>query len=204
MVDSVERFSGVASDLQSVRRFTMLAIIVSLLTSLTAWSAILPKVELETLDKEEFIFPDDLRAGSLNIVLLAISEEQDNGVWQGDALVDWYAAFEEQGVLSEDVMAWHFSVMKVPFFVKGFIRGGMAEDYEGKIPLAQTGPIFIKDVPEFAKEAGIEMDGQPNILLVAPNGDVLQAFKGEVSAECMAKVMAAIDIALPDAVLTAE
>ena len=96
------------------------------------------QIETETLDGEDFIFPDNLRAPSLNIVLLAISEEQDNGTWQGEALVDWYAALDAKGSLSEEVMAWHFSFMKVPFFVKGFIRRGMAKDYEGKIPLDQA------------------------------------------------------------------
>ena len=141
------------------------------------------QIETETLDGEDFIFPDNLRAPSLNIVLLAISEEQDNGTWQGEALVDWYAALDAKGILSEKVMAWHFSFMKVPFFVKGFIRRGMAKDYKGKIPLDQAGPIFIKDVPGFAAEADIAMDGQPSIVLVQPDGKLLQLFKGEATDE---------------------
>ncbi|MCP4830836.1 MAG: hypothetical protein GY886_01325, partial [Gammaproteobacteria bacterium] len=141
------------------------------------------QIETETLDGEDFIFPDGLRAKRLNIVLLALSEDQDNGTWQGEALVDWYAALEAKGILSEDVLAWHFSFMKVPFFVKSFVRGGMADDYAGKIPLDQAGPVFIKDVPGFAAEAGIAMDGQPSIVLVSPDGQLLQLFKGEVTDE---------------------
>lgn len=103
-------------------------------------------IETETLDEKPFVFPDDLRAGKLNIVMLAISEEQDNGTWQGESLLDWYDQLARAGVLSSDVMAWHFSVLKVPFFVKGLVREGMADSYRGKIPLNQASAMFVKDV----------------------------------------------------------
>jgi hypothetical protein len=158
----------------------------------TAQDVSFQQVELKTLDKQKFVFPDDLRATKVNIVLLALSEEQENGSWQGDALVEWYAALESEGVLSTEVMAWHFSVLKVPFFVKGLIRGGMADTYKGKLPPSQAGPVFVKNVPEFAAQAGIALDGQPNIVLVAPSGEILQAFKGEVSPELLAQVVKAV------------
>jgi hypothetical protein len=150
------------------------------------------QIETETLDEEEFIFPDDMQGGSLNIVLLAMSADQDNGTWQGDALLEWYAALEQAGVLSDTVLAWHFSVMKVPFFVKGLIRGGMAKDYAGKVPPEQSGAIFVKDLSKFAGSAGIELDGQPTIVLVASDGELLEIFKGEVSEEGVAAVSRAV------------
>jgi hypothetical protein len=162
------------------------------------------QIETETLDGEDFDFPSGLRAKSLNIVLLALSEEQENGTWQGEALVEWYAALDAKGLLNEDVMAWHFSFMKVPFFVKGFVRRGMAKDYEGKIPLDQAGPIFIKDVPGFAAEAGIAMDGQPSIVLVQPDGKLLQFFKGEVTEENVAVVSKAVTAYLSVETVLAE
>lgn len=151
------------------------------------------EVEIETLDKEDFDFPNDLRAKSLNIVMLAMSKEQDNGTAQGDALVEWYAALEEQGLLTDEVLAWHFSVMKVPFFIKGLIRGGLADSYEGKLPLDQAGPIFIKDIDGFAESAGIELDGQPSIVLVSADGELLELFKGDVSEERVATIVAAVN-----------
>jgi hypothetical protein len=150
------------------------------------------QIETETLDKEDFVFPDDLRARSLNIVFLALSEEQDNGTWQGESLVEWYVALDAKGMLSEDVMAWHFSFLKVPWFVKGFIRKGMAKDYAGNIPLDQAAPVFVKDVPGFAAEAGIAMDGQPSIVLVSPDGELLQLFKGEATDENVALLSAVV------------
>ena len=151
------------------------------------------EVEIEKLDKKDFDFPNDLNAKSLNIVLLAMSKEQDNGTAQGDALVEWYAALEEQGLLTDEVLAWHFSVMKVPFFVKGLIRGGLADSYEGKLPLNQAGPIYVKDIDKFAQSAGIELDGQPSIVLVSPDGELLELFKGDVSEERVAMIVAAVN-----------
>lgn len=150
------------------------------------------EVETETLDEEDFVFPDDLNAKSLNIVLLAISKEQDNGQWQGDRLIEWYAALEEQGVLSDEVLAYHFSVMKVPFFVKGLVRGGLADSYAGKVPPDQAGAIFVKDVQSFARSAGIELDGQPSIILVSADGELLQIFKGEATEANVQAVASAV------------
>jgi hypothetical protein len=141
------------------------------------------RVEIETLDEEDFIFPEDFKGQSLNIVMLAMSMEQDNGTWQGEALEEWYMALAEQGVLSDEVLGYHFSVMKVPWFIKGLIRGGMADSYEGRMPLSQAGAIFIKDLEGFAGAPGIELDGQPTLVLVAPDGQLLELFKGEVSEE---------------------
>lgn len=160
--------------------------------ALTANTNSFQKVEIETLDEEDFIFPDDLRAKSLNIVLLAISKEQDNGQWQGDRLIEWYAALGEKGVLSDDVLGYHFSVMKVPFFVKGLIRGGLADSYEGKVPPDQAGAIFVKDIEAFASSAGIALDGQPTIVLVSADGELLQIFKGEVSEAATQAVASAV------------
>jgi hypothetical protein len=149
------------------------------------------QVEIDTLDKEEFLFPDDLNAGSLNIVMLAIGTEQDNGTWQGDVLVEWYAALDAAGVLNDETKAWHFSVMKVPFFVKGIIRRGMADTYKGKLPLGQAGPIFVK-AEKFARQADIAVDGQPTLVLVTPDGVLHEQFKGEATEENINAVTAAV------------
>jgi hypothetical protein len=150
------------------------------------------QVETKTLDKEKFVFPDDLRGGRLDIVLLAIGEDQDNGTWQGDALLDWYAALDGEQLLSDDVMAWHFSAMKVPFFIKSVIRNGMADEYAGKVPADQSAPLYVKNVKDFASAAGLEIDGKPSILLVSPGGEILATFKGEATPEKVAAVATAV------------
>ena len=150
------------------------------------------RVETETLDEQDFVFPDDFQGESLNVVMLAISKEQDNGTWQGDMLVEWYAALNDAGVLSDQVLGYHFSVMKVPFFVKGFIRGAIAESYEGKLPLNQAGVIFSRKLDEFARAPGIALDGQPTLVLVASDGELLEVFKGEATPENIEAVSAAV------------
>lgn len=172
--------------------FILLAVLALFVPNAFAGNPAFASVETETLDEQAFMFPDDLRAGKLNIVMLAISEEQDNGTWQGEALLDWYAELAKAGILSSDVMAWHFSVLKVPFFVKGLVRGGMADSYKGRIPLDQASAMFVKDVSAFAKSADIALDGQPTIILVSPEGELLERFKGAVSAAQLAKVTEAI------------
>jgi len=161
--------------------FAILLVLLQATTPAVAASESFQRIESETLAGQPFVFPDDLRAAKLNIVMLAISEEQENGSWQGDALLEWYAALEKAGLLSNDVMAWHLSVLKVPFFVKGLVRGGMAKSYKGKVPLDQAAALFVKDVGKFAESAGIELDGQPTIILVSPAGEMLYRFKGVVS-----------------------
>lgn len=150
------------------------------------------QVDTKTLSKQKFTFPDDLSAGRLNIVLLAMSEDQDNGTWQGDVLLEWYAALETREVLNDDVKAWHFSALKVPFFVKSIIRNGMADQYKGKLPLDQSAPLYVKNLAAFAKQAGVPLDDQPNIILVGADGVQLQQFKGEATDENVAAVVAAI------------
>lgn len=150
------------------------------------------QVETETLDDQEFVFPDDFKGKSLNIVMLAMSKEQENGAWQGDVLAEWYAALAEQGVLTDEVLAYHFSVMKVPWFIKGLVRNGMAKSYADKMPLSQAGTIFTKDLEGFAAAPGIPLNGQPALVLVAPDGKLMELFQGEVTPENLEAVNHAI------------
>ncbi|MCP4832584.1 MAG: hypothetical protein GY886_10260, partial [Gammaproteobacteria bacterium] len=66
------------------------------------------------------------------------------------------------------------------------------------------GPVFIKDVPGFAAEAGIAMDGQPSIVLVSPDGQLLQLFKGEVTDENLASLCAAVTSYLAESQAVAD
>ena len=157
-----------------------------------AQAANFEEVKTKNLDGDKFMFPADLDAPKVNIVLLAIGTEQDNGTWQGDVLVEWYGRLQSEGVLSDDVKAWHFSVMKVPFFIKGVIRGGLAESYEGKLPMNQAAPLYVGDAEEFATAAGIVMDENPKIVLMTPDGVIHESFKGEPTDDLLAQIKAAV------------
>ncbi len=151
-------------------------------------------VKSKNLEGDKFAFPADLDAPKLNIVMLAISEDQDNGTWQGEALLEWYALLEAQGVLSDDVKAWHFSVMKVPFFIKGVIRSSMADDYEGKLPLDQAAPLYVKDAKKFAAAADVTVDDKPTVVLMTPDGQLHESFKGEPTEALLAQVASAVSV----------
>ena len=151
-------------------------------------------VKAKTLDKEKFVFPDDIRGAQLNILFLAMGGDREDGTYQQDALLAWQAALEERGVFSDDVMAYHFPVMEgVPFFVKGIIVGAIRDSYEGKVPLDQAGVLFIKDLEAFAEAAGLVVDGQPTIVIATSEAKPLQSFKGAVSPEGVDEIVAAIE-----------
>ena len=151
-----------------------------------------PKIETESFAEEDFVFPDDMNAPVLNVLLLSMSEDQDNGEWQGDQLSQWHAQLTEQGFYTEGMLSYHFAVMKVPFFIKGVVRNAMREDFEGKAPLDRSGVLFT-DAKKFAAESGIAMDGQPTIVFLSPDRKILQVFKGEPTVEALAELFAAAE-----------
>ncbi len=141
-----------------------------------------PQVKAKTFDKEKFVFPDDLRATRLNVVFLAMTKDQDIGEHLQKALLDWQTALEQRDAFSDEVMAWHFSVLSgLPFFIKGVVTRAMRKEYEGKIPLDQAAVLFVDDLDEFAAAAGLIVDDQPTIVLTTSDARQLQSFKGEVT-----------------------
>jgi len=148
----------------------------------TALEGDFAKVKMETFDKEKFVFPEDMNAELINLVFLGMSNDQDNGQLQQEQLLDWHAALEERGVFNDQVKAYHFPAMNSPpFFVKGIIRGAMAESYEGKVPLNQSGVMYLDDLDEFAGSAGLTVDDQPTIVIADGDGKPLKLFKGAMT-----------------------
>ncbi len=153
------------------------------------------QVKTKTFDKEKFVFPDDVRGTRLNVFFLAMGADRDAGEAQQLALIDWHVALAERGVFSDAVMPYHFPVLAgVPFFVKGMITGAMRDTYEGKVPLDQTGILFIKDLAAFAEAAGLPLDEQPTIVIATAEAIPLQFFKGEVSAPGVDEIVVAIGV----------
>jgi hypothetical protein len=150
-------------------------------------------VKTKTFAKEKFVFPGDIGPAKLNLFFLAMSDDQDSGQAQQQALLDWHAALAERGVFSDDVVPYHFPVMEgVPFFVKGIVSGAMTDIYEGKVPLGQAAPLFIKDLEKFAAGPGLPLDGEPTIVIVSSAAQPLEFFKGEVSPDGVERIADAI------------
>ena len=168
----------------------------------TVWAAdgSFPTVETKTFDKERFVFPSDLRGTRLNVLFLAMSNDQDKGEYLQQALIDWQAALEARGALGDGVMAWHFPVLSgPPFFVKGLITRGMRKAYDGKVPLDQAGVLFVDDLDAFAAAAGLVVDNRPTIVITTADAQQLQVFKGDATRESADAVVRAIAGFIADA-----
>jgi hypothetical protein len=170
---------------------SVLFLVLGLAVSQANDSVAFMQVESETFDKEDFVFPDDLRATGLNVVYLAMSKDQDNGQYQGQVLMEWNAALTEAGLFSDEILAYQFAVIKAPFFIKGVIRNAMRDDFEGNFPLDRSGILFVGDLEEFAETAGLPLDDQATIVLVSPEGKILRVFDGEPTEEGVESVVIA-------------
>jgi hypothetical protein len=153
--------------------------VTSMVSSQAADPGTFIQVETETFDKEDFIFPDDLSAAELNVVYLAMSKDRDNGQYQGQVLMEWNTALAEQELFNDQIIAYHFAVIKAPFFIKGVIRNAMRDDMEGTFPLDRSGILFVGDMEEFAESARLPLDNQATLVFVSPDGRILRVFDGE-------------------------
>jgi hypothetical protein len=150
-------------------------------------------VKAKTFDKNKFVFPSDVRGSRLNVLFLAMSADQDNGIYQQNLLLEWQAHLEERGVFSEQVVAYHFPVLSgPPFFVKGIISRALRKSYVDKVPLDQAGVLFVDDLESFAAAANLPLDGQPTIVIADAAGKPLQAFKGEATPDSVGALMTTI------------
>jgi hypothetical protein len=151
----------------------------------------LETVKAKTFDKEKITFPEDLTGGDKYLLFLAMGADRDNGEAQMNQLLDWQKAIDEKGGLPVGVVAYHFPVMESPpFFVKGLIRGAMADSYEGIVPNDKSGVLFVDKLPTFASKAGLTLDTEPTIIVVDGSGNVLSELKGGVSEEALTKLFA--------------
>lgn len=183
-----------------VRLFVVLAVLLAQGGALAADAGgIFPAVKAKTFSKQKFNFPASLSGTRLNVLFLAMSDEQDNGQYQQEALLDWQAALNERDVFSKEVVAYHFPVLKSPpFFVKGIIRSAMRDAYEGKVPLDQAAILFVDDLPAFAGGAALELDKRPTIVIASADGRPLHSIKGEVSPDGVDALVAAIQMRARD------
>ena len=181
--------------LQRLTRFSALLVVALLSLSILHSHAAgqLPTVESETLDEEEFVFPKDLKGEKQDVLLLAITETQENGTAQQQALLKWEAAIRESGGLPNNQSAYYLIVMESPpFFVKGFIRKDMKEKFSKSVALDRLGILFIDDIKEFSKTSGLAIDGEPTIVVASKTGEPKVVIKGAVTPEKLQQLKAAL------------
>jgi hypothetical protein len=73
------------------------------------------------------------------------------------------------------------------------IVGAMRDMYDGKVPLDQAAVLFIKDLDAFTASARLVADDQATIVITSADAKPLASFKGTVSPQGVAEVIAKIE-----------
>lgn len=166
-----------------------LVLIALIVISLNLWATSFAEVKTKTADGNSFSFPDDALQKGPALFALAISKTRENGEEQQQALLEWQTYFNENPSVLAGLPVYHFPVIgSVPFFVKGAIRGGIAKTYAPLVGSDRIAVVFISDAETFFEQAGIPIDAEPTLALVAKNGTILGFLKGGVTEENLRKL----------------
>ena len=147
------------------------ALIASLcLFSSAVYAASIPKMEGETLDKVEHVYPKDF-AGKPTVMVMLFDQDQQ------DQLNGWAEGMDDlpEGVAMVEVAL----IGKVNGMVKFFIKGGMRDALEGdKNRQARTMPYF-GDADKVKKRLKIDDISQVIAFLLSASGKVLWQASGD-------------------------
>ena len=152
-------------------RLTLSSIVVSLaLFASAAQAASIPKMEGETLDKTERVYPRDFGGKPTMMVVLFDQDQQDQ-------LDGWAQAIDE---LPEDMEMIEVALIgKVNGMVKFFIKGGMRDLYESDpARMARMMPYF-GDADKVKKRMKITDISEVQAFLLSSSGKVLWQAKGD-------------------------
>lgn len=152
-------------------RLTLSSIVVSLaLFASAAQAASIPKMEGETLDKTERVYPRDFGGKPTMMVVLFDQDQQDQ-------LDGWAQAIDE---LPEDIEMIEVALIgKVNGMVKFFIKGGMRDLYESDpARMARMMPYF-GDADKVKKRMKITDISEVQAFLLSSSGKVLWQAKGD-------------------------
>ena len=157
-----------------MRLFSRL-ILSSVLVSLTllasaVQAASIPKMEGETLDKKEHVYPRDFGGKPTMMVVLFDQDQQDQ-------LDGWAQAIDE---LPEGIEMIEVALIgKVNGMVKFFIKGGMRDLYESDpARMARMMPYF-GDADKVKKRLKITDISEVQAFLLSSSGKVLWQAKGD-------------------------
>ena len=152
-------------------RLTLSSIVVSLaLFASATQAASIPKMEGETLDKTERVYPRDFGGKPTMMVVLFDQDQQDQ-------LDGWAQAIDE---LPEDMEMIEVALIgKVNGMVKFFIKGGMRDLYESDpARMARMMPYF-GDADKVKKRMKITDISEVQAFLLSSSGKVLWQAKGD-------------------------
>ncbi len=173
---------------------TMLGVSLCLIVCVSGgvlFGASFPIEEGKRFTGEDFTFPVDLLQDGAVIVALNIGTSRENGEVQMASLFAWQEELEQSSSSLNSAVLFHLSVIDgAPFFVKGAIRKGLAESYGQAIDLQQGAVVFLSKAEKFAEQAHIPIDGEPTLVVLAPDGTIAGYVKGEVDAQALSRLEA--------------
>ena len=169
--------------------FVVIILLSSLLLPLT--SASFEEVKAKTSSKDKIDFPDDALSSFSTIFALVLSNTREGGEEQQKQLLSWHTSLISSPSFPKNVNIYHFPVIEdPPGFVKGFIRNGLGETYEGVVDDDKVAVLFVDDAQAFATKAGLPFNNSATIVVVDKKGTVKGYATGEVTSEKMSSILA--------------
>ncbi|NCB01093.1 MAG: hypothetical protein EOM67_02870 [Spirochaetia bacterium] len=171
--------------------YMLISITLMALLALPLFSATFEEVDAKTSGKDKIEFPKDALSKGSTIFALVLSNTREGGEEQQKLLLDWHTSLTGHPSFPKEVSIYHFPVIEnPPGFVKGFIRKGLGETYEGVVEDDKVAVLFVKDAPKFATSAGIPFDDTATVVVVDNKGNVKGFAKGEVSSDKIRTILA--------------
>ena len=155
-----------------MKKFLLILVIISLF-HLSADS--FSKIESKDAAGEEMLFPEDLGGTDPVIFAFILGDSRESGTAQVEVMKEW-----EQAITSSlSVTTYHIPVIEgLPFFLKGIVRDGMRDRYDGVVDDERIITLFVKDMKEFIEKAGIPFSFEPTIVILDDSLSVRTYVKG--------------------------
>ncbi len=135
------------------------------------------------------IFPIDLIGQNSRIFAFILGESREKGEAQFDTMIQWHQALKVIPNFDPSEDIFHIPVIEgLPFFLKGIVRNGMADGYQGIVDGEHIAVLFVRDSEDLFSETGIPFTWEPTLVVVDRKGTVTGYVKGKVSEAGIEKI----------------
>ena len=139
-------------------------------------AASFPSTSGRLFNDKAFTFPDDLVSDKSIVIALTLSSSRKNGEEQQEAFIFWHQQISS--IVGQDSL-YHIVVIDgAPFFVRGAIRSALSQSYDTIVSPMQGGVLFLSRAERFAAQAGIQIDGEPTLVVLSPQQTIVGFVKG--------------------------
>lgn len=160
-----------------IKRTTLLVL---LLTS--AWAGQWPSLSERNLAGDRVSFPELFQAHAWQLVALALSDDQEVGARQQEALATEQAWLLAQGWPQAQAPIYQMPVIAgAPRLVHGLIRRGLTSSNPEGQDKALVVPIFLSDAEQLLQPLQLRMTDQAHWLLVDRTGVVRWRHNGAMT-----------------------